>query len=228
MILGHLFRNINLSKGFLFIRSRPVVHVIREISIEPQYIDLTQHNCPGNHGVWLVNNYLYFFNSFSLSCVHKGQDSISEICLFCLLIVLQWKPATHTLLIQTPFHRTSVRETTYIQQQYPSHTHTHTTHVHINVSVLLPTSALGIHFEADVDRRKLSLPHRVHFLERSVSEPEYVHSVEVELRGQKHLDCQTVTFAVKVRRAEIEIIVCFNSVLVVSPHFCCYFTRKTF
>ncbi|RXN31929.1 integrin alpha-7 isoform X2 [Labeo rohita] len=61
-----------------------------------------------------------------------------------------------------------------------------------------PHITLGIHFEADVERRKLSLPHRVHFLDRSLSEPEYIHSVEVELRGQKHPDCQTVTFVVQV------------------------------
>ncbi len=66
-----------------------------------------------------------------------------------------------------------------------------------------PTSALGIHFEADVERRKLGLTHRVHFLGRSLSELEYVHSVEVELRGQKHPDCQTVTFVVQVEHSFI-------------------------
>uniref|UniRef100_A0A673JSN7 Uncharacterized protein n=1 Tax=Sinocyclocheilus rhinocerous TaxID=307959 RepID=A0A673JSN7_9TELE len=60
-----------------------------------------------------------------------------------------------------------------------------------------PHITLGVHFEADIERRKLSLPHRVHFLGRSLSEPEYVHSVEVELHGQKHPDCQTVTFVVQ-------------------------------
>lgn len=74
------------------------------------------------------------------------------------------------------------------------------------------TSALAVHFEADVERRKLSLPHRVHFLDRSLSEPEYVHSVEVELRGQKHPDCQTVTFAVKVD-LEMQMNVCIDSAL---------------
>ncbi len=66
-----------------------------------------------------------------------------------------------------------------------------------------PTSALGVHFEADVERRKLGLTHRVHFLGRSLSELEYVHSVEVELRGQKHPDCQTVTFVVQVEHSFI-------------------------
>lgn len=33
-------------------RSHPVIHVIRDMSIEPQYIDLEQHNCKGREGVW--------------------------------------------------------------------------------------------------------------------------------------------------------------------------------
>uniref|UniRef100_A0A8C1ZER9 Integrin subunit alpha 7 n=1 Tax=Cyprinus carpio TaxID=7962 RepID=A0A8C1ZER9_CYPCA len=66
-----------------------------------------------------------------------------------------------------------------------------------------PHITLGVHFEADIERRKLSLPHRVHFLDRSLSEPEYVHSVEVELRGQKHPDCKTVTFVVQVEQSFI-------------------------
>uniref|UniRef100_A0A8C2ETJ8 Integrin subunit alpha 7 n=1 Tax=Cyprinus carpio TaxID=7962 RepID=A0A8C2ETJ8_CYPCA len=74
-----------------------------------------------------------------------------------------------------------------------------------------PTSALGVHFEADIERRKLSLPHRVHFLDRSLSEPEYVHSVEVELRGQKHPDCKTVTFVVQVEQSFIHSCIHFLS-----------------
>uniref|UniRef100_A0A8C1X441 Integrin subunit alpha 7 n=1 Tax=Cyprinus carpio TaxID=7962 RepID=A0A8C1X441_CYPCA len=77
-----------------------------------------------------------------------------------------------------------------------------------------PTSALGVHFEADIERRKLSLPHRVHFLDRSLSEPEYVHSVEVELRGQKHPDCKTVTFVVQVEQSFIH--ACMHSVIIPS------------
>lgn len=33
-------------------RSRPVIHVIRDMSIDPQYIDLEQRNCKGRTGVW--------------------------------------------------------------------------------------------------------------------------------------------------------------------------------
>ncbi len=54
-----------------------------------------------------------------------------------------------------------------------------------------------------MERRKLGLTHRVHFLGRSLSELEYFHSVEVELRGQKHPDCQTVTFVVQVEHSFI-------------------------
>ncbi|KAI2659553.1 Integrin alpha-7 [Labeo rohita] len=119
----------SLSDQVVLYRSRPVVHVIRDISIEPQYIDLMQHNCLGLDGVCVDVKACYTYTAYP--------DSYS------------------------------------------------------------PHITLGIHFEADVERRKLSLPHRVHFLDRSLSEPEYIHSVEVELRGQKHPDCQTVTFVVQ-------------------------------
>ncbi|KAK9966085.1 hypothetical protein ABG768_003215 [Culter alburnus] len=119
----------SLSDQVVLYRSRPVVHVIREISIEPQHIDLTQPSCQGQDGVCVDVKACYTYTAYP--------DSYS------------------------------------------------------------PHITLAVHFEADVERRKLSLPHRVHFLDRSLSEPEYVHSVEVELHGQKHPDCQTVTFAVK-------------------------------
>lgn len=45
-----------LASGLTFVkldpRSRPVIHVIRDISVQPQYINLTQHNCKGREGVW--------------------------------------------------------------------------------------------------------------------------------------------------------------------------------
>lgn len=66
------------------------------------------------------------------------------------------------------------------------------------VLVFLCAAALGVHFEAETERRKLGLPHRVQFLGRTTSEPEYVHSEEVELRGQKHPACQTATFVLQV------------------------------
>ncbi|XP_077060636.1 integrin alpha-7 isoform X1 [Siphateles boraxobius] len=119
----------SLSDQIVLYRSRPVVHVIREISIEPQYIDLTQQNCQGQDGVCMEVKACYSYTAYP--------DSYS------------------------------------------------------------PHITLGVHFEADVERRKLNLPHRVQFLDRSLSEPEFVHSVEVELRGQKHPDCQTVTLVVQ-------------------------------
>uniref|UniRef100_A0A671YT98 Integrin subunit alpha 7 n=1 Tax=Sparus aurata TaxID=8175 RepID=A0A671YT98_SPAAU len=41
----------SLNDSVVLFRSRPVIHVIREISINPQYIDLEQHNCEGREGV---------------------------------------------------------------------------------------------------------------------------------------------------------------------------------
>ncbi|KAK7119944.1 hypothetical protein R3I94_021690 [Phoxinus phoxinus] len=119
----------SLSDQVVLYRSRPVVHVIREISIEPQYIDLTQQNCQGQDGVCVDVKACYSYTAYP--------DSYS------------------------------------------------------------PHLTLGVHFEADVERRKLSLPHRVQFLDRSLSEPEFVHSVEVELPGQNRPDCQTVTLVVQ-------------------------------
>lgn len=37
---------------FVFLRSRPVIHVVREVTLNPDYIDLEQHNCKGREGVW--------------------------------------------------------------------------------------------------------------------------------------------------------------------------------
>ncbi|XP_051957911.1 integrin alpha-7 isoform X1 [Xyrauchen texanus] len=119
----------SLSDQVVLYRSCPVVHVIRDISIEPQYIDITQHNCQGQDGVCVDVKACYTYTAYP--------DSYS------------------------------------------------------------PHITLGVHFQADEERRKLGLPHRVHFLDRSLSEAEYVHSVEVELHGQKHHDCQTVTFVVQ-------------------------------
>uniref|UniRef100_A0A8D0D3P6 Integrin subunit alpha 7 n=1 Tax=Sander lucioperca TaxID=283035 RepID=A0A8D0D3P6_SANLU len=42
----------SLNDSVVLFRSRPVIHVIREISIDPQYIDLEQYNCKGREGVW--------------------------------------------------------------------------------------------------------------------------------------------------------------------------------
>uniref|UniRef100_A0A8C1WZP6 Integrin subunit alpha 7 n=1 Tax=Cyprinus carpio TaxID=7962 RepID=A0A8C1WZP6_CYPCA len=133
----------SLSDQVVLYRSRPVLHVIRDISIEPQYIDLTQHSCQGQDGVCVDVKACYTYTAYP--------DSYS------------------------------------------------------------PHITLGVHFEADIERRKLSLPHRVHFLDRSLSEPEYVHSVEVELRGQKHPDCKTVTFVVQVEQSFIH--ACMHSVM---------------
>ncbi|MGH0167056.1 UNVERIFIED_CONTAM: hypothetical protein FKN15_054796 [Acipenser sinensis] len=54
--------------------------------------------------------------------------------------------------------------------------------------------ALSVMFEADSERRKLGLPHRVNFLGRRSSEPEYQRSEDVELRGQHTRACQSAIF----------------------------------
>ncbi|XP_036387353.1 integrin alpha-7 [Megalops cyprinoides] len=57
-----------------------------------------------------------------------------------------------------------------------------------------PHITLGVHFEADAELRKLNLPHRVNFLGRSSTEVEYMHFLEVVLRGQDRPACQVATF----------------------------------
>uniref|UniRef100_A0A8C9TK37 Integrin subunit alpha 7 n=1 Tax=Scleropages formosus TaxID=113540 RepID=A0A8C9TK37_SCLFO len=52
----------------------------------------------------------------------------------------------------------------------------------------------GLRFEADTERRKLNLPHRISFLGRTASELEYQRSEEVELRGQSQPACKVATF----------------------------------
>uniref|UniRef100_A0A3Q3MDN6 Integrin, alpha 7 n=1 Tax=Mastacembelus armatus TaxID=205130 RepID=A0A3Q3MDN6_9TELE len=99
----------SLNDSVVLYRSRPVIHVIREISIDPQYIDLEQYNCKGRCSVFLV-----------------------------------------------------------------------------------------VHFEADTERRKLGLPHRVTFLGHSSLEPEYTHTEELGLRRQRQLECTTAIFQLHV------------------------------
>ncbi|XP_047666119.1 integrin alpha-7 isoform X5 [Tachysurus fulvidraco] len=126
---GNLYPDLvvgSLSDQVVLFRSRPVIHVIRDMSVEPQHIDMTQHNCKGRDGV----------------CVEV------KVC-----------------------------------YSYRAQTESYSPHI-----------TLGVHFEADTERRKSGLQHRVHFLGRRSSEPEYIHSEELELRGQNHPACQTATF----------------------------------
>uniref|UniRef100_A0A8K9XNF4 Integrin subunit alpha 7 n=1 Tax=Oncorhynchus mykiss TaxID=8022 RepID=A0A8K9XNF4_ONCMY len=113
---GNLYPDLavgSLGDKMVLYRSRPVIHVTRDVSIEPQhYIDLEQHNCKGRDGVcWAV-----------------------------------------------------------------------------------PLVSLVLLFEADTERRKLGLPHRVSFLGRSAQDVEYTHTDEVELKGQRHPACRSATF----------------------------------
>ncbi|XP_033939023.1 integrin alpha-7 isoform X1 [Pseudochaenichthys georgianus] len=116
----------SLNDSVVLFRSRPVIHVLREVSIDPQYIDLEQHNCKGREG----------------ACVE----------------------------VKACFTFTA----------HPEHYSPHIT--------------LVVHFEADTERRKLGLPHRVNFLGRSSLEPEYTQTEEVELHRQRHPVCTTATF----------------------------------
>uniref|UniRef100_A0A8C5DQ95 Integrin alpha-2 domain-containing protein n=1 Tax=Gouania willdenowi TaxID=441366 RepID=A0A8C5DQ95_GOUWI len=115
----------SLNDSVVLFRSRPVIHVVREISINPHHIDLKQLNCKGRDGV----------------CV-----SLTFVC-FNLLC-----------------------------------------------SITPPLLALVVYFEADTERRKLNLPHRVNFLGRSSLDPEYTQTEEVELHRQRHPVCTTAIF----------------------------------
>uniref|UniRef100_A0A8C6LC35 Integrin subunit alpha 7 n=1 Tax=Nothobranchius furzeri TaxID=105023 RepID=A0A8C6LC35_NOTFU len=98
----------SLNDSVVLFRSQPVIHVIREISINPQYIDLQHFNCKGRDGV----------------CID----------------------------VQACFTFTA----------HPEHYSPHIT--------------LVVHFEADTERRKLGLPHRMTFLGRSSLEPDILAS----------------------------------------------------
>lgn len=66
-----------------------------------------------------------------------------------------------------------------------------------------PTQALLVNFEADTERRKLGLPHRVNFLGRSSLDPEYTQTEEVELRNQRHHACTSATFQLHVSQRRL-------------------------
>ncbi|XP_049438189.1 integrin alpha-7 isoform X3 [Epinephelus fuscoguttatus] len=116
----------SLNDSVVLFRSRPVIHVIREKSIDPQNIDLEQNNCKGREGVCVEVKACFTFTA------------------------------------------------------HPEHYSPHIT--------------LVVLFEADTERRKLGLPHRVNFLGRSSLEPEYTQTEEVELHRQRHPVCTTATF----------------------------------
>ncbi|XP_056886387.1 integrin alpha-7 isoform X6 [Takifugu flavidus] len=116
----------SLNDSVVLFRSCPVIHVIRDVSIDPQYIDLEQSNCKGRTGV----------------CVEV------KAC--------------------------------FAFMAHPEHYSPHIT--------------LLVHFEADTERRKLGLPHRVNFLGRSSLDPEYTQTEEVELHKQHHHVCTSAVF----------------------------------
>uniref|UniRef100_A0A3Q2WXR0 Integrin subunit alpha 7 n=1 Tax=Haplochromis burtoni TaxID=8153 RepID=A0A3Q2WXR0_HAPBU len=55
-----------------------------------------------------------------------------------------------------------------------------------------------LRFEADTERRKVGLPHRVTFLGRSLLEPEYTQTEEVQLNRQRHAVCTNAVFQLHV------------------------------
>ncbi|KAM6927399.1 integrin alpha-7 [Xenentodon cancila] len=116
----------SLNDTVVLFRSRPVIHVAREISIDPHNIDLGQYNCRGRDGVCVEVKACFAFTA------------------------------------------------------HPQHYSPHLT--------------LVVHFEADTERRKLGLPHRVNFLGRSSLDPEYTQTEEVELHRQHHAECTTAVF----------------------------------
>ncbi|XP_074526414.1 integrin alpha-7 isoform X2 [Halichoeres trimaculatus] len=116
----------SLNNSVVLFRSRPVIHVVREVTLDPDYIDLEQHNCKGREGV----------------CIEV------KAC--------------------------------FVFMAHPEHYSPHIT--------------LVVHFEADRERRKLGLPHRVQFLGRSSLEPEYTQTEEVEMHRQHHPACTTAVF----------------------------------
>uniref|UniRef100_A0A8C4GPT4 Integrin alpha-7 n=1 Tax=Dicentrarchus labrax TaxID=13489 RepID=A0A8C4GPT4_DICLA len=124
----------SLNDAVVLFRSRPVIHVNRVISIDPQDIDLEQHNC-------------------------KGRDGVCALCVCPDISGFSIPPSLFT-------HR----------------------------SLFYSLQALVVHFEADTERRKLGLPHRVNFLGRSSLEPEYTQTEEVELHRQRYPVCTTAVF----------------------------------
>ncbi|XP_045078744.1 integrin alpha-7-like isoform X3 [Coregonus clupeaformis] len=127
---GNLYPDLavgSLGDKMVLYRSHPVIHVTRDVFVEPQqYIDLEQHNCKGRDGVCVEVKVCFTFTAY---------------------------PESYS-----------------------------------------PDITLVLLFEADTERRKLGLPHRVSFLGRSAQEAEYTHTDEVELNGQRHPACRKATF----------------------------------
>lgn len=59
-------------------------------------------------------------------------------------------------------------------------------------------AAIAFSVEADGERRKLGLPSRVTFLNRTSTEAEHQYNGTVDLRGQKRKKCMKIEARVKV------------------------------
>lgn len=59
-------------------------------------------------------------------------------------------------------------------------------------------AAIAFSLEADGERRKLGLPSRVTFLNKTSTEAEHQYNGTVELRGQKRKKCIKIVAKVKV------------------------------
>uniref|UniRef100_A0A4W4G8V3 Integrin alpha third immunoglobulin-like domain-containing protein n=1 Tax=Electrophorus electricus TaxID=8005 RepID=A0A4W4G8V3_ELEEL len=77
---GNLYPDLavgSLSDQVVIYRSRPVVHVIRDISMEPQDIDLALHNCKGREGIPHPISKTFSKNTQLFSDAY--QDSVSKM-----------------------------------------------------------------------------------------------------------------------------------------------------
>lgn len=83
VIITQEFKDLLWLSDRLSIRSRPVLHVIRDISIEPQYIDLTQHSCQGQDGVWSeVTFYWLHYIYVFLKAMQLDEYVLNNTCIY--------------------------------------------------------------------------------------------------------------------------------------------------
>uniref|UniRef100_A0AAY4CK40 Integrin alpha-2 domain-containing protein n=1 Tax=Denticeps clupeoides TaxID=299321 RepID=A0AAY4CK40_9TELE len=72
----------SLSDQVVLYRSCPVIHVIRDVTIEPQFIDLEQNNCKGSDGNLLLAHFPYssILQFFLSMCVYLQVNFLREGC----------------------------------------------------------------------------------------------------------------------------------------------------
>uniref|UniRef100_A0A8C2X1Z3 Integrin subunit alpha 7 n=1 Tax=Cyclopterus lumpus TaxID=8103 RepID=A0A8C2X1Z3_CYCLU len=107
----------SLNDSVVLFRSRPVIHVIRDVSIDPQFIDLEQYNCKGREG-WHLSEHPYFYmkTCYFMIClwtetgIRRNKTILSSVLLVLSYTTNKLFDQTSCLVINLFFNPLSMQE----------------------------------------------------------------------------------------------------------------------